>query len=409
LRKHGLLRTPNEQRDHLLLNAPRSTIEDTIYSTGMKRALRAALALDSGTRDLELCFRSGENAELDLILDGKQLLINDKWMSFHKSHACDPSFCPLRKQASGGSVQIDTFTCGHIVEALYGLILDEISRGSKAESRARLETKHSLRLKVSEKIVQTPHKVESSSCNPGEIQVSWVDPERHSTWEVHRVICEGRVTLHRVSTCEGKRGDLIASCKSMNTSALLDSYVQANGTAAISVLEALESLLELDAATLCGCPSKSVPLKDIMVVFEGLDHDEEYFPMVSAADNQAFYSLPPPPVRPAAPLPESRGSSRASFEPSSPEQLSPLTQKSSLPYLSPPETQKKDCSCLGNDFDQDIYDDQDNYDDDDDGNFGGTTYSDVNSPIHDAQNRTPKATNSPIEASGNASGQSPVS
>jgi hypothetical protein len=57
---------------------------------------------------------------------------------------------------------------------------------------------------------------------------------------------------------------------------------------------------------------------------------------------------------------------------------------------------------VGNDFDQDIYDG-------DDDNFGGTTYADPSSPIHDTQNHSPKATSASTGARNNASPQSPVS
>ena len=215
LRRHGLLRTVDEQRVHLLLDAPPSALNDTIYSTGMKRALKAALALDSKTQNLELCFKSGDNAELDLLLKDNRLLINDKWMVFHRSHECDPSFCPLRNQASGSKIQVDIFTCGHIVETLYASILNELPMGLNKDPIAPLKNNHDLRLKVSEKIVQTPLRVELECDIAGEIQVSWVDPERHSTWEVHKVTCQGWVTLYRVSTCVDKQEDLLAICKLM--------------------------------------------------------------------------------------------------------------------------------------------------------------------------------------------------
>lgn len=41
-------------------------------------------------------------------------------------------------------------------------------------------------------------------------------------------------------------------------------------------------------------------LKDWRAVFHGLNHEEEYFPMVARTDVQAFFALPPNPIRPKA-------------------------------------------------------------------------------------------------------------
>jgi hypothetical protein len=51
----------------------------------------------------------------------------------------------------------------------------------------------------------------------------------------------------------------------------------------------------------CGCPEKVVSLKDSRAVFDGLDHQEKYFPMVARTDSQAFFAPPPNAVCPKAP------------------------------------------------------------------------------------------------------------
>jgi hypothetical protein len=38
----------------------------------------------------------------------------------------------------------------------------------------------------------------------------------------------------------------------------------------------------------CGCPSKTVLRKEFRVLFTDLDNTEEYFPMVSREDPEAF-------------------------------------------------------------------------------------------------------------------------
>ena len=77
LRSFGLLRTPQERRERLLCDAPESLKRESAYSTGMKRALMGILALDPKTRNLEVTFKSSTVAELDLLIHGSKLLIND--------------------------------------------------------------------------------------------------------------------------------------------------------------------------------------------------------------------------------------------------------------------------------------------------------------------------------------------
>ena len=48
----------------------------------------------------------------------------------------------------------------------------------------------------------------------------------------------------------------------------------------------------------CGCAEKIVSLKHSQVVFDGLDHTQKYFPMVSRIEHHAFYALPPNSARP---------------------------------------------------------------------------------------------------------------
>lgn len=177
LRKYELLRTPKEERVKLLSNATPSVLENTVFSAGLKRYLQAAVTLHSETRHLSLCFRSGETTDLDLLLEGPQVLINDKWLCVHKTHSRDHSYCPFRKAMASTRAGIDTFTCVHLVEALYGLILDELCK--KWELRSRHKLCHQLREQVSCKLNQAPLKVELQHGNPGEIQVRWV--ERYST------------------------------------------------------------------------------------------------------------------------------------------------------------------------------------------------------------------------------------
>jgi hypothetical protein len=53
-----------------------------------------------------------------------------------------------------------------------------------------------------------------------------------------------------------------------------------------------------DSRPECNCRNQTVLHRDLKVKFEGLDPEQEYFPMVASVGHQAFYSHPPNPVRP---------------------------------------------------------------------------------------------------------------
>jgi hypothetical protein len=80
------VRTPEEHRHHLLHNAPIVEPTDTPYTQGVRRALSGALALDPITADIKLGFKSGVRADLDLLIEGPNIFINDKCLGFQASN-----------------------------------------------------------------------------------------------------------------------------------------------------------------------------------------------------------------------------------------------------------------------------------------------------------------------------------
>jgi hypothetical protein len=50
----------------------------------------------------------------------------------------------------------------------------------------------------------------------------------------------------------------------------------------------------------CDCPEQVVSQKTFKATFTALNHKEEYFPMISRSEPQAFFGLAPAPVRPTA-------------------------------------------------------------------------------------------------------------
>jgi hypothetical protein len=156
LRSYDLVKTPQERREELLCNTATSVKEETAYSNDVKRALMGVLALDERTRNLEVVFKSGAEAELDLLLHGWRVLINDKWLDFHSSH--DSGGCDLSVEASRQHVNIDTFDCGHIITELYDSLVAELSRYQR-DHKLSAEGSSALRRRAAEKIRQTPSRV----------------------------------------------------------------------------------------------------------------------------------------------------------------------------------------------------------------------------------------------------------
>lgn len=209
LRKFKLVRTPEEQRHHLLHNAPIAVVKETPYSESLKRALSAALALDSRTSGLNLVFKSGVKAELDLLLKESDLLIHEKWLDFHLSH--QGADCWLSRLASMQEINIDQFSCDHIITDLYDLVLIEIEKDSSNRVGDLAGIDSSLRLRVNEGLRQMPRMIGiAPGDQPGEIRVHWTDAESDLASKLHGLDLHCRVTLHRESTCSNAKFELLA-------------------------------------------------------------------------------------------------------------------------------------------------------------------------------------------------------
>ncbi len=173
----------------------------------MERALRAALALDRRTKDLEVVFRSGTTTDLDLMLFQSTLEINDKWLDFKQSHS--KTACWLSRHDE--LLNTDHFSCDHVVTGLYELILEEITRHPEFSPNELTESNACLYQRVCDNLRQMPRMVESCiGLLPGEISVSWVDLEGDMISRVYGLSPRCQVTLHRESTCSLRRTDLLA-------------------------------------------------------------------------------------------------------------------------------------------------------------------------------------------------------
>ncbi|KAI9773653.1 MAG: hypothetical protein M1840_006927 [Geoglossum simile] len=277
LKRYNLVRTPQDQQIHLFQKAPEAPEYSTVYSVGLKRALGAVLALDTRTQDLGIVFKSVGKVQLELLLSGMRLVINETWLSFQESHEKAP--CWLSRQAQVDGSSMSRFFCDHIVTDLYKLVLEEIRRrpGLSQPSDSFLYQR------VCESLRQMPMMVEASPGRlSGEVDVSWTCLEGDLISRVCRLDPTCRVTLHRESTCSKRRDDLLAPTHLDASPSQTDRATQDR---------------QITVST-CGCPEQVVSQMAWNATFTGLSHEEEYFPMISRNEPQAFFGMAPVAVRP---------------------------------------------------------------------------------------------------------------
>jgi len=175
-----------------------------LYSKAIERSLKAILALDERTQGFNIIFKSGANADLDLLLQESTLFINDKWLDFEKSYLKAP--CWLSRHG----VTRHDMPCDHLITRLYDLILRELTKGPASQIDNSGQSKDTLRLKVSDSLRQIPRMVEiSQGQSPGELHATWTILERDLVFKMYGFDLRCQVTLHRESTCAEKKTDVL--------------------------------------------------------------------------------------------------------------------------------------------------------------------------------------------------------
>lgn len=210
LRKHKVaIRTPEEQRNYLLEEAAVAVVKDEPYPSSLQRVLRAALALDAKTRELDLVFKGGAKAELDLFLNGSNLLVHERWLDFHASH--DKAPCWLSHRASIMKIPIDELACDHVVIDLYDLLLMELNKKGNKETSGGSRFDTALRLTVHESFRAMPRMIRiNQGEKSGMLKVSWQDEESNKAFRYGLNVMY-QVTLHRESTCSHRKLELLKS------------------------------------------------------------------------------------------------------------------------------------------------------------------------------------------------------
>jgi hypothetical protein len=266
--------------------------------------LKAILTLDDRTKDLTIAFKSGEQADLDLLLEGSNLLINDKWLDFQRSHPKAP--CWLSRHG----VKSYKMPCDHIVTRLHDLILRELTKGPVCQLDKSTESKATLRLKVSDSLRQMPRMIEiSQGLKPRGLIVSWTMLERDLVFKMYGFDLRCQVTLHRESTCSEKKMDTLFYIGETSARSFRGAMVSEKRKRGQCANLKAETLKEDDAdlskedkgIAECGCSYQIVSQGDSGILFQGLDPEEAYFPMVARDYDEAFFGFPPEAIRPAAP------------------------------------------------------------------------------------------------------------
>ncbi|OAG35296.1 hypothetical protein AYO21_10498 [Fonsecaea monophora] len=283
LSKFSLVRTPQEERTRLFMHSEPIDADRTPFSTNVLRALLASLALHPKLRDLRFKFVQGGGTDLDLAYskDVKRIQIHGKWLSFQKVH--EHGLCEVLRLTAPGYIRGEAFFCDHVVEDLFDALLsksgDDLGISSPSLRRR-------LRRRMRDQLALMPRLVSVARTDAiRELEVRWIGNEGGLVSAIcNKNICY-HVTLHRVSTCEVKRNDVVhVDRRDRRTS---------NGRPSRS-----KQPLCAESTMDCRCAFQIVPRTDSRAIFTGLDPHEFYFPMVARVENGSFMAAPPAPVAP---------------------------------------------------------------------------------------------------------------
>ncbi|KAF2180943.1 hypothetical protein K469DRAFT_671927 [Zopfia rhizophila CBS 207.26] len=272
LRTYSLARTPLEETIHLFSNSTAVAITQDMFALNILRCLKASMLLNQTLKDIRFEVVTGGNTEVNILFKPEQnvILIHQKWTGFRKVHTfsnCD-AFSMIRNEAPNPRA----FYCDHVVEDLFELALNTI-RGVLKLSQQDCMT---LRRAARKLVQQMPRLVRiSQNAAPMELEVSWTGNEGGLVSKTCAASINYNVILHKKSTCWPLFSDILLH--------LHGTYV---------------SLMGILTGAPCSCVRQVVSHIESKAIFRGLDHEEEYFPMVSRVENGSLFGVPPPPIAP---------------------------------------------------------------------------------------------------------------
>ena len=206
LRKFSLARTPLEERIHLFQNSETIGMNEDPFCVSVLRALSASLSLDRRMKDVKVKFVKGGDTGIDLLFREEEnlLRVHEKWIHFQRIH--EGASCEVSRLARERSVEMEAFSCDHIVEDLFELALNDI-RGALKLDRSECVT---LRRVARERIQQIPRLIKVfRTGRANELEVSWTGNESGIISKKYGANIRYHVILHKVSTCWSKRGELL--------------------------------------------------------------------------------------------------------------------------------------------------------------------------------------------------------
>jgi hypothetical protein len=155
---------------------------------------------------MKVQFVKGGDTEIDLLFreKGKLLRVHEKWIDFQRIH--EGTSCEMSRLARERPVEMEAFSCDHVVEDLFELTLNDI--------RGPLKLDHSesviLRRVARERIQQIPRLIKVfRTGRANELEVSWTGNESGIISKKYGANIRYHVTLHKRSTCWSKNGELL--------------------------------------------------------------------------------------------------------------------------------------------------------------------------------------------------------
>ncbi|KAK5573048.1 hypothetical protein LTR43_001707 [Exophiala xenobiotica] len=260
LRTCSLARTPHEERLFVFSKSPSVPIPEHSFYDQVTRALRGSLKLDGALQDIQVQFVNGGLSSIDVLFTKERnlLQIHKKWLDYAKVH--ETAECNFFQATGGQLSEDDIFFCDHIVHDLFELVLEE----TQGPLELNAQQCRKLRTMAAKRLHEMPRHVQLSATEKaGELSIKWVGNQSNSFSEKYGANIEYLVILHKMSACEVQKNTLLTQ-----------------------------------TTAVCGCPVQTIPGNKFEALFHGLDHREDYFPMVSRFEDNAFFGRPPASARP---------------------------------------------------------------------------------------------------------------
>ena len=170
----------------------------------------ASLALNPQTQNIKVAYVQSPDPGIDFLFSANQSLlqIHDKWLDFKKIH--ETASCQVSVLVHGHALGPGSFSCDHIVEELYELVLADVTESLGLGKGELAMFARTLRHKARDMLRQMPRRVNVMvTGNPCQLEVSWIDCNGDLVSDLYGINVQYCVTLHRESTCAEERQRLL--------------------------------------------------------------------------------------------------------------------------------------------------------------------------------------------------------